>query len=49
VVRLQGQRSQIDVRIFPDLIVDKPLKHKGKESLKRAAARTRRLLVRGFI
>jgi len=39
VMRLKFQCIQIDTGILPDLVIDKPLKHKGKNPLQGAAGR----------
>ena len=44
VMRLKLQRIQIDAGIFPDLVIDKALKHQGKKPLQDAPRRGRRRL-----
>ncbi len=45
VLRLEVQGRQVDDRILPDLVIDKPLKHKSKEPLQGASFGVRRLLM----
>ena len=47
VVGLKVEGLQIDVRIFPDLVVHKPLKHQGEQALQDAAPSVRGPLVGG--
>ena len=37
MVGLEIERLQIDVGVFPDLVIHKPLKHKGEQALQHAA------------
>ncbi len=48
MVGLELEGGQIDVGIFPDLIIHKPLKHKGKKAFQGPAPGGGRLLVGGL-
>ena len=48
VMGLELQRLEIDAGIFPDLVIDKALKHQGKKPLQRAARGGGRGLMRGL-
>jgi hypothetical protein len=49
MVRLDCQRCQVDIGIFPDLVIDKSLKHKRKKPFERTTPRACGLLVGGLL
>jgi len=49
VLRSEPQRFEVDDRVFPNLVVDKPLEHQGEKTLERAAFGGGRPLMRGAV
>ena len=49
VLRSEPQCFEVDDRVFPNLIVDKPFEHQGEETLERAPFGGGRPLMRGAV